>query len=211
MMATGTSTSTEAPPCIEERYLAASNTSDLTMDADRRGHGDLIAAAGFVHNQLGLSLLHMQGEWDKCDKPRKRTTAEIAMRALAFKDKKGRPDLRRATIEAMVWHASAMRERAAKLSGRSVVVGLLTDWAIERGIDVDLISPALFHWLAPACGACEGRGKYRIPDSPALSNKSCNHCGGAGTWPRPLGAQDIHDLMKTAIGSAKGRIGGAMR
>ena len=202
---------TESPPCIEERYLAASNTSDLTMDADRRGQGDLVGAAGFVDNQLGLALLHMQGEWDRCDKPRKRNVAEIAVRATAFKDKKGRPDLRRATVEAMVWHASAMRERAAKLSGRSVVVGLLTDWAMERGIDVDLISPALFHWLSPTCPACDGHGKKQVPYGEEPSKENCPHCRGAKEWPRPLGAHDIHTHIKTCIGSAKGRIGGAMR
>jgi hypothetical protein len=201
----------DAPPCIEERYLAATNTSTLLVELDRRSPGDIVIAAGWSHNQLGLALLHLRGQWDRCDKPRKRTPAEIALRALAFKDKKGRPDLRRATIEAMVWHASAMRERAMKLSGRSVVVGYLTDWAQESGVDVDLISPALFHWLSPTCPACDGHGKKQVPYGEEPSKENCQHCRGAKEWPRPLGAQAIHDLMKTCIGSAKGRMAGAMR
>lgn len=204
-------TSNESPPCIEERYLAATNTSDLTMKADHRGQGDLVGAAGFVDNQLGLALLHIQGEWHRCEKPRKRTAAEIAVRAMAFKDKKGRPDLRRATVEAMVWHAAAMRERASRLSGRSVVVGLLTDWAQERGIDADLISPALFHWLAPTCPACDGYGKKRVPYGEEPSKENCPHCRGTKEWPQPLGAHEIHSHIKTCIGAAKGRIAVAMR
>jgi hypothetical protein len=96
-----------------------------------------------------------------------------------------------------------MRERAARLSGRSTVIGLLTDWALLHGIDCDLISPALFHWLAPACPACDGHGKVKMPDAPSLSAKTCQHCYGEGIWPRPLGAQAIHERIVGAIGQQR--------
>jgi hypothetical protein len=201
---------TDEKPGIEERFLAAANTSDLTVKLDRACGADIIIAAGFAKNRLGIALIHLQAEWDRCEKPRKRTAQAIALRASALKDKKGRPDLKRATIEAMVWHASAMRERAMKLTGRSLVLGLLQEWAAERGIDVDLLSPALYHFLAPACPACDGLGKVKIPDTPSLSGKNCQHCQGVGSWPRPLGAQDVHDHMKKSIGQAKGQTAGAL-
>jgi len=165
-------------PGIEEKYLAATNTSSLKIDLVRRTQADVILAAGLSAggNQLGQALIHLRGEWDRCEKPRKRSPAEISARAAVLKDKKGRPDVRRAAIEAMVWHASAMRERAAKLAGRSAVIGLLTLWAEERGIDRDLLSPALYHWLAPKCPACDGHGNPKIPDTPSLSAKRCQHC-----------------------------------
>jgi hypothetical protein len=199
-------------PCIEERLLVASNTSSLKIDVARSNGADIVLALGMSArgNQLGQALIHLRGEWDRCDKPRKRTPAEIAARAKMLKDKKGRPDQRRAAIEAMVWHASAMRERAAKLSGRSVVVGLLTEWATARGIDCDLISPALFHFMAPKCPACDGLGNLKIPDTPSLSAKRCNHCDGQGEWPRPLGARDIHSYIQTCIAKAKGGVGRAL-
>jgi hypothetical protein len=197
-------------PCIEEQILAATNTSSLKIDPSRRTQADVVLAAGFAKNRLGLALIHLQGEWDRCEKPRKRTPAEIAARAALLKDKKGRADLRRATVEALVWHASAMRDRAMRLSGRSLVLGLLTDWAAERGIDVDLLGPAIFHWLAPKCAACDGLGETKIPDTPSLSGKRCQHCQGSKTWPRPLGAQDVHDHMKKSIGQAKGQTAGAL-
>jgi hypothetical protein len=190
-------------PGIEERLLSAANTSDLTLDVARRSPADIHLAVGYAKSRLGSALIHLRSEWDRCDKPSKRTAAEIAVRAAELRDKKGRADVRRATVEALVWHARAMRERAAKLSGRSVVIGLLTDWAVLRGIDADLVPPAVFHWLSPVCGACEGRQHMTIPGTPALSTKKCPECDGAGTWPRPLGAEAIHDHIKACIGRAK--------
>jgi hypothetical protein len=203
---------TDDRACIEERLLVASNTSSLKIDVARSNGADIILAAGMSArgNQLGFALIHLRGEWDRCEKPRKRTPAEISARAAVLKDKKGRPDIRRAAIEAMVWHASAMRERAAKLAGRSAVIGLLTLWAEERGIDRDLLSPALYHWLAPKCPACDGHGNPKIPDTPSLSAKRCQHCQGVGEWPRPLGAQAIHDHIKSCVGKANGGTGRAL-
>jgi hypothetical protein len=193
-----------AATSIEERILTAAITSDLTVDVSRGSGGDVVLAAGMGRaDRLGSALLHLQSEWQRCDKPSKRTAAEIAVRAAELRDKKGRADVRRATVEALVWHARAMRERAATLTGRSVVIGLLTDWAVLRGIDADLVSPAVFHWLSPCCPVCEGRGKQRIADTPMLSAKTCLECRGEGTWPRPLGAEAIHDHIKACIGRAK--------
>jgi hypothetical protein len=202
---------TEERPSLEERYLAATNTSNLTVATDRaNGAADVILAAGLVRNQLGHALIHLRGEWDRCDKPAKWTPAQIAKRAAELPDKKGKPDVRRANVEALVWHARAMRDRASRLTGRSQVLGLLTEWALLHGVEADLLSPALFHWLSPACPVCEGRGKMKIPDTPSLSNKSCNHCNGSATWPRPLGAERIHDHMRKCLGRAKSQMSHAL-
>jgi hypothetical protein len=199
-------------PTIEERHLAAANTSDMTLDPNRRGQADVILAAGLAArgNQLGHALMHLQAEWDRCDKPPKRSAAWIAARAAQVPDKKGRPDIRRAAIEAMVWHSGAMRQRAMALSGRSVVIGLLTDWAALRGIDPDLLSPAVFHWLAPRCPACEGLGKRPVLYGKEQSKESCNHCRGVGDWPRPLGADEIHSHIKSCLGKVRGGMSGAL-
>lgn len=195
---------TQDRPALDERYLTATNTSDLTVETDRRSPGDLALAAGMSRQHCGLALLHLLGAWEKADKPRKWTPAEIAKRAAELKDKKGKPDLRRATVEALVWHATALRQLAARLPGRNAALGYLRTWADAYGVDPDLLSPALYHWLSPNCGACDGHGKLRIPDTPSLSQKSCQHCGGIGKWPRPHGAEAIHDRIKMCVGWAKG-------
>jgi hypothetical protein len=201
---------------IEESYATASLTSDMTAfggmvpEGHRTGNSNIILAAGLTKARLGMSLIALRAEWDRCEKPPKRTDAQIEARASELKDKKGRPDVRRAKAEAIVWHARMLRERAMKLRGRSAVLGLLTDWALLRGVDVDLVSPALFHWLSPRCPACDGLGKMRLPDAPALG-KQCTHCHGTGTWARPLGASVIHEHIADAIGKAKAGMAGKLR
>jgi len=195
---------TQERPTLEERHLTATNTSDLTIDPDRRTQADVILAAGMVRNRLGHALIHLRAEWDRTDKPRKWTAADIAKRAAQIPDKKGKPDVRRATVEATVWHATAMRERAQKLAGRNLVLGLLAEWAHFYGVDADLLSPAVFHWLAPQCPVCEGHGLHRMADSPVLSKRQCLHCHGTGAWPKPLGADRVHSYIKSCLGKAKG-------
>jgi hypothetical protein len=191
-------------PGIEERYLSATNTSSLKVDPDRSTQADVILAAGMVQNRLGHALIHLRAAWDKADKPCKKTPAEIAKRAAQIPDKKGRPDVRRAEIEALVWHASEMRALAQRLPGRNAALGWLTEWADLYGVDRDLLSPALFHWLAPKCPACDGHGTMKIPGSPGLSKQGCRHCHGVGTWPRPLGADRVHTHIASCIGKARG-------
>jgi hypothetical protein len=202
-------------PSAEEHLLSAANTSNMTLDLARRSPAaDTVMAAGMAAlngARLGVALIHLAAEWDKCAKPRKRTQEEIAQRASELPQKKGKPDLHRASVEALVWHSSALREKAANLTGRNAVLGMLTDWANERGVDVDLLSPALFHFLAPACPVCSGLGVQKIQDAPSLSDRACLHCRGVGTWPRPLGAQGIHDHIRSCVGAARGQLAQRLR
>jgi hypothetical protein len=192
------------PPGIEEKYLTATNATNLTLDLREKHVGplDVVIASAYAPSRLGNALIQLRAEWDRTNKPAKRTDAEIAQRAAQVLDKKGKPDLHRARAEALIWHARAMRERAMSLRGRNVVIGLLTDWAVPRGIDVDLISPTLFHWLAPRCPVCDGRKTMRRPDAPVLTEQKCNECKGTGGWPRPPGAEAIHGHIKKAVGYA---------
>lgn len=212
-------TTSAEPRTLEERYGLARNTSDLTSSgALGPAEGftnralDILGAAGMMgqRHRLGMALIALQSEWDGCEKPPKRTEAQIEARAAELPDKRGRPDIRRARAEALVWHATALRQRAMSLRGRSVVLGLLTDWAALRGVDVDLLSPALFHWLAPTCAVCDGHGKLKRPDAPVLG-ATCYHCHGSGTWTRPLGASAIHEHIADCIGKAKSGMAGKLR
>jgi hypothetical protein len=201
---------------IEESYATASLTSDMTAfggmvpEGRRTGNSNIILAAALTKARLGIALIAIRAEWDRCEKPPKRSEAQIEARASELKDKRGKLDIRRARVEAMVWHARMLRERAMKLRGRSAVLGLLTDWALLRGVDTDLLSSALFHFLSPTCPACDGLGKMRLPDAPALG-KQCTHCHGTGTWARPLGASVIHEHIADAIGKAKAGMAGKLR
>lgn len=214
-------TDTAAPTrrSLDESYGIARNTSDLTVAGGLvSGEGlvnkaaDILGAAGMMgqRHRLGMALIALQSEWDRCEKPPKRTEAQIEARAAELPDKRGRPDMKRARAEALVWHATALRQRAMSLRGRSVVLGLLTDWATLRGVDVDLLSPAIFHWLAPCCPVCDGHGKLKRPDAPVLGAQ-CYHCHGSGAWTRPLGASAIHEHITDCIGKAKSGMAGKLR
>jgi hypothetical protein len=197
-------------PGVEELFASATNASALVFDVNRRTSLDVVIAAGMSRSRLGLALMQLSAEWDRTEKPRKATDAQIATRAAQLKDRKGRPDVRRAMAEAVSAHARAMRELSMKLRGRNAVMGMLTEWANLRGVDVDLLSPALFHFIAPGCGACDGRGFMRHPEAPTRG-ATCKHCDGAGTWPRPFGAQEVHELMKSCVGQVRGGMAARLR
>jgi hypothetical protein len=208
------------PITADESYAVSRHLSDLTLPGGMvSGEGfhnrkaEVVLAAGMAQgsgrHQLGFALIAIRAEWDRADKPAKRSEAFIQARALELKSK-GRPDVKRARAEAIAWHAREMRERAMKLRGRNVVLGLLTEWATEHHVDVDLLPPALFHWLSPCCPVCDGLGKVRREDAPVLGH-TCKACDGAGTWPRPLGAYAIHAHIADVIGKAKAGMVGRLR
>lgn len=194
-------------PGLDEQYISATTTSDLTLNPDRICSATHLIAAALSSNRMGDALNHLRAEWDKADKPPNTTEADAAFRAqLIFsvlgRGHKGKPDLKRARVEAIVSHASALRAIYLRLPGRALAMEILKEWAAFRGIDVDLLSPALYHWLNPACPVCDGRGKVKLPDAPVLG-KDCHHCAGSGKWPRPLGAERIESFLKGCVSKAR--------
>lgn len=197
-------------PGLEEQYLLATSSSDLTLNPDRVCAATHLIAAGLVGNRMGEALTHLRSEWQTADKPRKATEAEIMARAAELPKLKGKPDVKRARMEALVTYATALRKRAHQMRGWIVAMGLLREWAENRDVDVDLLSPALYHWLSPSCPVCDGLGKRRLPDAPALG-KDCHHCAGTGKWPRPLGAHVVDDWLRRCLGHAKADRGALVR
>lgn len=194
----------EDRPSLEEQYLLATSTSDLTLNPDRVCAATHLIAAGLVGNRMGEALTHLQDEWSRADLPHKATDAEIAAEADKLPKHKGKPDLKRARAVLLASRARAMREKARALHSWKPAMHLLIRWSVERNVDQALLSPALYHWLAPACPVCDGRKKRTLPDSPVLSKEDCHACAGTGTWPRPLGAQRVQDWLQACIGKAKG-------
>jgi hypothetical protein len=198
-------------PGYDEQYIVATNTSDLTLDPDRTCAATHLIAAGLLGNRMGEALVHLRAEWDAAAKPRKHTENEIAVLAEDLPKKHGKLDVKRARTQALLAYAAGMRHRAHQMRGWLPALSILAEWAHAREVDPDLLSPALYHWLNPTCPVCDGHGVRKIEGAPALSAKQCHHCGGAGTWPRPLGAQRIHDWLKGCVGKAKTNRSGLMR
>lgn len=202
-------------PGLDELYLLATNASDLTVDADRTTAADHLIAAGLVGNRMGSILIHLIGEWMAADKPPRPSEYDIALRAellwcaLGVGHKK-KPDLKRTRAELMNAHARAMRAVYFSLPSRMDALAIMADWARWKGVDVDLLSPALYRHLDPACPVCEGRGKMVMADAPVLG-KECHACGGTGIYPQALGAHRIRDWLKDCAGRARAQRGGIVR
>jgi hypothetical protein len=197
-------------PSLEEAYLLATSTSDLTLNPDRICSATHLIAAGLVGNRMGEALTHLRSEWQSAAKPRKATEAEILVKSATLPKHKGKLDVKRARTVLLVEYSAAMRRRAHQLTGWAPAMHILIEWAVERNVDPDLLSPALYHWLAPGCPVCDGLGKHRLPDAPALG-KDCHHCAGTGKWPSPLGAHVVQDWLQRCLGHAKKERGALVR
>lgn len=56
-------------------------------------------------------------------------------------------------------------------------------WRLTQDEIKSVAKHALVHHLAPACGACYGRGYEVQPGSPSLSARACGACKGTGRRP----------------------------
>jgi len=199
---------TNERPGLDELYLLATNTSDLSVDADRTTAADHLIAAGLVGNRMGSILIHLIGEWTAADKPPKWTDDEVALRAQSLpKLKKDKPDLKRARAEAMSAYNRAVREVYFSLPSRMDALAIMAEWAHRRGVDVDLLSTSLYHHLSPACPVCEGRKNLLLPDAPVLG-KQCHACDGTGLIKTD---KRVGDWLKACAGRARAQRGGIVR
>jgi hypothetical protein len=195
---------TQDRPGLDEQYIVATNTSDLSLNPDRVCSATHLIAAGLLGNRMGEALVHLRAEWDTASKPPKPTDDDVAARAAELPKRKGKPDLKRARGELRLGYSIALRKRAEQMRGMAQASGLMRQWALVREFDPDLVPKVLYYWLNPVCPACDGRKFVVIPDTPALSSKQCHHCEGHGTWPKPLGSDRALNWLKGCAGKAKG-------
>ena len=151
-------------PTIDETYSRAGNTSNLTVEADRRGAGDVLIAAGMVglspSKSLGMALMRLHSEYDSAARLRDGATAiDVAL-------------------------------LAARLRQLPGVVGMVAErasvWGMEQPKDKAL--SVVLWWLDKRCKRCTGRLFERIPGSPGLSNIRCRACNGIGESHLPHGS-----------------------
>jgi hypothetical protein len=173
---------------IEERYEVACNASSLKVEAEKGGPADVMIAAGWSDSRVGMALLRLHSEWDGAAKPKRMGEAAIRALAEANPDDHGKPRKTWARSESVAWYRKELRLLAQSLKSRATVLEQLTHWAILRGIDPLVVGPAVLHWLAPTCTVCDGHGRRKIPDAPALSAKQCHACQGTGNAHAPEGS-----------------------
>lgn len=198
-------------PGIEERYEAACSTSTLKVHAERAGPGDMLIAAGWSEHQTGMALLRLHSEWTGAAKPRRLTPGQVTKLADENRDKEGRPDRRKAVAEAARWYANELRLLALSLKTRPTVWAQLQPWAQDKGIPEAQIAQALFHWLDPMCGHCDGHGLHKAKDAPALSARQCRACNGTGTKHVPEGGSRVLSYISHCTSQARDSISKRLR
>ena len=142
-------------PRVEERYLRASMTSDLTTNLEHACDADKLLAAAYAS---------MRGE----NSNRRRLALKV-WRVGATGDLGGSHEL-----------ADLM---GLELVGRSMTRGYLRRGtpSIPRIVGKDIAMTVIKWWSKPACPACHGRGHPVMLGTPVLdTTRNCPECHGTG-------------------------------
>jgi hypothetical protein len=221
-------------PGTDERYEAASNTSNLTVSAsfgmvgmdEATPKGDTILAAGLVasNRAIGMALLRLHSEWTSSAKPRhvERQVIDRLAEGIKEQDRRDRataartnkpytapgPAWDRANEMAHGWYVSEFRLLATRLRTRREAIDKLTAWGLSKGISPLVVSAALHHWLDSVCQECGGLGLRYLEN---LAIRQCGKCHGSGKTPTPEGAGRVLNAMDDMINDARGSLGRRLR
>ncbi|MXN31034.1 MULTISPECIES: hypothetical protein [Delftia] len=177
-------------PTTQERYAAATHSSNLRSSADTVGDADYLGAAGLTSAEFGKALIRLQAEWDSSTKrvprrPTRRDVAIAAQRALGngiTKVTKQSSDEARERLMAVYRGEVAMLSASLRSLG-AVRLHLSIKLCLD-GLSDDAVIQIIFGWLAHVCPFCQGRKlqlqKWSDTD---LSDQVCGGCGGTGERP----------------------------
>lgn len=197
---------------IDERLASAANTSNLKVEAERRGDGDVLIAAGWTSKTLeyviGRHLIALHSEWDRAEHPRAPHPHDIERIAAKLppmvdievvapdggKTRKSVPRLVAAKVEAEKWFDLERLRLLGKLKTLPAAQAGLVEWATLEGIDgaAAKVRAALFWWLDHQCPRCNGTKYEVVAGTNRQSNRTCpppsrGGCGGAGERQLPYG------------------------
>ncbi len=125
----------------EERYISATNTSNLRVEADRNGPGDILICAGWSASTLGLALMRLHTKPDTA--ALEKVHQQVAMSASEWGIE--RPDVVASAV--IAWWLDKVCKTCH-----------------GRKFDAIAGTPAL---SAIVCPACRGTGESRLPHGEA--------------------------------------------
>ena len=198
---------------VEESYTSATNSSDLRVEADRRGDADVLIAAGWSMSRIGSALLRLHSEFDAVAHPRLATPAQFTSAGADH-------DARSAGARAA--HAHNVHETAlmlGRLKAMPCVREQLTIQALKWNIaDGQEVAAKLVQWwLSQVCPACNGTKYEQVAGTGRLSAKACKSCRGSGLAPIPCGdagrrlANFMDDCLQRGRASMVSRLRATMR
>lgn len=165
---------------VEEKYSSAITTSNLRVEADKGGAGDVIIAVGWSASRIGAALMRLHTEYDSSAIPLGHVSNTD--RALLQCKLKSLPDV----LEQVTLYADTLEMACPEAAALAVVS----------------------FWLNKRCGKCGGHRFERTPGTPALSARHCKACRGSGEIPLPYGSHGlrIERFMDEAVERAQASI-----
>jgi hypothetical protein len=142
---------------LEERYLSAGNSGDLTLRAGRLGDVDALVQMAWSRGRLGQALLQLTGEWD--------AAARRGLRfEQAFLQMKSLPLVRGAMF---IWAMgdAPLPPREHQLQDADDLSWSILMWWLERTCTDCCGTGWVSQRAAPKkpCTSCHGKGEKRIP------------------------------------------------
>ena len=179
---------------IQEHYATAISATNLRVEADRSGSGDVLIAAGWSKSYLGKALMRLQSEYDSVQKPKKIEHDVMVSLALKHKAKnqKATPAQceKAAKDEVAQWGYTEKHLFLGRLKSLPFAVECLAvqaaRWQIAEPVRIS--TAIIGYWLDSVCNACHGVKFELIPNTPSASSKGCASCQGAGVAGTPFGA-----------------------
>ncbi|WP_295379590.1 hypothetical protein [uncultured Pseudacidovorax sp.] len=205
-------------PTLAESLASAGNSSNLTVDPDRRGDVDVLIAAGKASHVVGRYLDQLVSEWGACAPPRRYTKEDIERLAQTYPPvtavKGGRevhlPDIARAHAQVQSWQDAERRAVIARLKSLPRLMdghaGVIP-WMRARGIqDPELVLLDVLGWyLERRCAVCGGTKWQLAPGTNRQSSQVCRACGGSGERTHPHGLVGYDVLAYLATSASKAR------
>jgi len=169
---------------IEEAYTSAMNSSDLSVEADRKGDADVIIAAGWSQMRVGGAVMRLHTEYDSTERPRMLGAAYFFPPGKTTKEQR-----KHAGRQANDFNRKQLRlfmERLRSLKDvREQLVLQLVRWSVED--PREKASQIIGWWLHQCCPGCNGT-KFQVAEGTGRHNgKPCSECHGTGKSETPHG------------------------
>ena len=195
---------------VEEAYTSASTSSNLRVEADKRGDADVIIAAGWNQSRIGGALLRLHTEFDSSEKPRMAAAEQFTPAGKTTKEQRAH-----AARQAHAFNLHETGLLLGKLKAlpdvRTQTTLQLVKWGVAeaetKGMQV------IRWWLQQNCPTCNGTKFQVVPGTHRHNGKACATCGGTGLREIPNGQEGrrVANWMDQCVERARASIGRRLR
>lgn len=206
-------------PTADERLVSASNTSDLTVDPERRRPIDVLIAQGLAKSAVGGFLAQIVSDWDGSSRVRRlneaevRKLAECMPRRVVTKRRASEDvvDIEGARKAAGDWYEAERRKAVLSLKTLPKLTnphfGLIAWLAAHGAVSTEAVLVDVLCWYVDRqCPACSGTKWAVAAGTNRQTGKVCSGCSGAGVLPIPHGrlGKDVVWHMEDCVNAARG-------